>query len=801
MFSDLRFSVRQLAKSPGFAGTAVLTLALGIGAASAIFTLVQGLLLRPLPFARQADLVLLRESTPQNPSTSVAYPNFVDWRARQHSFTALGAVRTQDFNITGGDESERVAGAMVSHGFFVAVGVRPVHGRLFNAAEDAPAAARTVLVRESLARRRFAVPATAPGQELAIDGQPYTIVGVIADAFVFPDNATELWVPVGLWADDYRNRRQHPGLSVIARLRPGVTIAAARADLDTIARQLAAEYPDSNRSNGVRIQPLTSFLFRDIQSPLLVLSAAATCVLLIACANVAGLLLIRASLRRRELAVRAALGAARVRLLRLLLAEGLVFGFAGATGGFLASCWIVDALKAVLPAATPRLAEVGTSPVVLAFNMAVGLATGIAFGLVPGWRASRPDVARELAHAGPAIVATHQRLRMGLIVTEYALTVMLLLGAGLMLRTLQHLQRGDLGFPRERVLTFGYDLPRYAFRSGAERLEAEQRIFPRLAALPGVAAIGYSSALPLSNRANYNGFTVEGTGDNSAADLPMADTANVSPGFFAALGVTLVRGRDFAGTDGPSGRPVAVIDTLFAERFFPGKNPVGRRLKIGDAASDQPWLEIVGVVEHVAKYGLTREAGPQLYRPARQVAGVASFTFAMRTSRDAGALAADVRAVFREQTPTVPVFDFQTMEDRFAASIWSRRLPAVLLSLFAGLAAVLAAVGLFGVVSFSVVQRTRELGIRLALGASPRDLLRRVLQQGIGLAMLGTAIGLVASVGMAQALRGLLYGVSPLDAATFIAVPMFALGLGLVACWWPARRATRIDPVEALRAE
>ncbi|HUL52253.1 MAG TPA: ABC transporter permease, partial [Opitutaceae bacterium] len=427
---DFRFALRSLRRTPGFTTVAILTLVLSTGATTAIFSLVHGLLLRPLPIADQTGAVLISESTRQNPSMSVAYPNFVDWNERQHSFTALGAVRTQDVNITNRGDPERVSGAMVSHDFFAALGVPPGQGRFFRVTEDQPGAARTVLIRASLCRRHFGDPAGALGQTLALDGQSYTVIGILPEAFAFPANATEVWLPLGLWADDYRNRRQHPGLRVIGCLRPGANLDSARADLTAIADQLAREYPDSNRGNGVQLQPLTDYLFKDVRPAMAVLSGAVACVLLIACANVAGLLLVRATGRRREFAIRVALGAGRGRFVRMLLVESLVLGLAGALGGFLVSFGLVDAIKSVLPAATPRLAQVGVDTTVLAFSTIVGVVTGLLLGLLPAWRASRPDLAGELAQASRNVSPGAQHGRAVLVAGEFALTVVLLLGAG-----------------------------------------------------------------------------------------------------------------------------------------------------------------------------------------------------------------------------------------------------------------------------------------------------------------------------------------------------------------------------------
>ena len=801
MWQDLRFAARSLRKNPGFAAAAVLTLALGIGATTAIFSLVNGLLLRPLPFPGQHSLLLVSESTRWNSSSSVAYPNFLDWRARQRSFSSLGVFRPQDFNVTSGEAPERINGAMVSHDLFTTLAVQPARGRLFTPVEDVPGAGRTALVRESLWRRRFAGSDIAQGGQLSLNGVPYTIIGILPDSTVIPDNSTEVWVPVGLWASDYQNRRQHPGLRVIGRLKPGVDIASARAEFAAIALQLGNEYPDSNRGAGVHLLPMTDYLFKEIRPAMGVLSAAVACVLMIACANVASLLLVRATTRRREFAVRVALGAARARLLRLLLTESMLLGLGGAAGGFLASFWFVAAIKSLLPAATPRLAQVGVDATVLAFTAGVGAVTGIIFGFLPAWRASRPDIAGELALASRSGSPGRQRARALLIVGEFALTVVLLISSGLMMRTLHQLYRADLGYATERVMTFSYELPDYAFSDYQARIKAEQQIMPRLAALPGVVSVGYSTALPLTTRANFNGFTIDGTPVIGASELPMADTANVSPGYFTALGIPLVRGRGFSEADRPNAPRVAIVDTVFAAHHFAGQDPIGRRLKIGDAASDLPWMEIVGVVQHIEKYGVDRESGPQLYRPAMQGPGGFAFTFALRTTVEPASLIASVRQVYLEVSPTVPVFDFQTMNERFAASIWSRRLTAMLLEAFGFLAATLAMVGLYGVISYAVAQRTREMGIRLALGASPRDLFGQVLRQGLFLAGAGIVIGLASSLAVTRLMRSLLYETSPLDPVSFILVAALSLAIGLLACWLPARRATKVDPMTALRCE
>jgi putative ABC transport system permease protein len=713
----------------------------------------------------------------------------------------MGVMRPQDFNVTSDGASERVSGAMVSFDLFPTLGVQPTQGRLFTATEDAPGVARVALIRESLWRRRLAASRAALGSTLALNGQPYTVIGILPDSTIVPYNDSEFWVPVGLWASDYENRRQHPGLRVIARLKPGITVESARTDLAAIAAQLAIEYPDSNRGNGVQLVRITDYLFKNVRPAMLVLSAAVMCVLLIACANVAGLLTVRVMRRRRELAIRLAVGSGHGRIVRLLLAESLLLGVSGAAVGAIASPALVAAIKSILPAATPRLAQVGVDTTVLAFSVLVGVVTGVVFGLLPVWRSLRTDITRDLSDAGRGSSSSRQRSRSVLIACEFALTAILLVSSGLMMHTLHRLYRADLGFATDRVLTFTSDLPKYAFSNDAARLAAEQRIMPRLSALPGVASVGYTSALPLTTRANFNGFTIEGRPPVNPSELPMADTANVSPGYFATMGIPLLRGRAFFDSDKAGAGRVAIIDSVLADRHFPGQDPIGRHLKIGDAASDLPWMEIVGVVRHIDKAGVDSAPGPQLYRPAKQGPGGTTFTFALRSATDPALLIGSVRQVFREATPDVPVFDFQSMRERFNASIWPRRLTALLLGVFASLAATLSVIGLYGLLSYAVSLRTREIGIRLALGATPQVLVKRVMRDGMLLAGCGSVVGLITAFGITQLMRGLLYETSPNDPMSFVVVACGSVAFALIGCFIPARRVAKVDPMVALRCE
>ena len=800
---DLRFALRQLAKSPGFTVVAVLTLALGIGANTAIFSVVHGVLLRPLPYPEQERLVSLGEWSEQVPGMSISYPNFLDWRARQQCFTAIGVERGQPFDYVGPTETERLNGSMASHDVFTALGVLALRGRLFSAEDDQPGAERTVVIGENLWRRSFGGRDSIIGEKIQLTGEFYTIIGVLPDAFKYPSRRTELWAPLGLWANEYQERGNHPGLYAIARLKPGVPFEAARTEMRAIAEQLAREYPASNARQSITLQRYTNRVFGSVRPALFVLLGAAGFVLLIACANVANLQLARAQSRAREFAVRIALGAGRGRLVRQLLIESLLLGFLGCAAGILLGTWAIEALRVGLPAGIPRLQEIGLNAWVLSFAVGASLLTSLGFGLVPASLATRQDLRTVLAQGtrtGGAVAG--RRWRAALVVGEFALTCLLLVGTGLMLRTLANLYRADPGFTTERLVTFNVDLSGAAYGQPVPRLTFIERTLARLAAVPGVTRVALASPLPLSGDGNQNTYYIEGTPVPGPGQAPSTERFQVDGGYFATLGIALVAGRTFDPSDQENAPRAMIVDTAFVEKNFHGRNPLGQRVAFSSRppAKDSDWMQIVGVVAHIQNYGVRGATREQAYLPYTQSAP-RNLNLVVRTERDPAGLFPALHTAMREVTSDLPIYGLRTMDDMFQSSVSTERLTGLLLGIFSGLALLLAAVGLYGVISYTVGQRTREIGIRLALGATSHSVVDLVVRHGLKLAGLGLLFGLGAALGLVRFLQSSLYGVSPFDPVSFTAVALVLAGIGALACWLPARRATKVNPVEALRAE
>ncbi len=800
--NDLRFAYRQLLKAPGFTFVAVLALALGIGANTAIFSIVHAILLRPLPFPEQERLVFFGEWSEQVPNMSVSYPNFIDFRDRQRSFEAVGAARSQGFNYVGPSENERLSGAMASAELFSALRVPPLRGRLYSVDEDRPGAERTVLIRETLWRRLFGGQPDVLGRQINLSGNLYTIIGIMPDSFQYPSNQTELWVPIGLFAEGYAHRASHPGIYCVGRLRPGVTFESAQTEMVGIAEQLAAEYPDTNARQSVSMQLLTDRAFGRVRPALFVLMGAAGCVLLIACANVANLQLARAHAREREFAVRAALGAGRARVVRQLLVESLALGLVGAAVGIGIGAWALDALKTFLPANVPRVAEVALDGRVLLFAIVAGVITSVLFGLVPAWHAARQDLRDALAQGGRSGSPRSGRVRAALVITEFALTCVLLIGAGLMLRTLSNLRSTDPGFEVEQVITFNVVMPASTHPEDTARVQTMDRVLERLRRIPGVSSAGLITPLPLSGSASQNSYHIEGEPEREPGRQPTTEYFHVTGETFQILGMPLIAGRPFDERDHAQAPKVAIVDTRFAEKNFgPGVNPIGRRFTFGDGrGEDNEYMEIVGLVPHIQNFGLGQDTREQTYQPYTQVAP-GSVTFLVRSGQSQLALADTLRQVMREVAPDLPIFGLDTMEDLFTQSIGTQRLTVVLLGTFAALALLLAALGLYGVLSTIVGQRTREIGVRIALGATAHSVLSLVLRHGLALAGLGLAIGALGALLLTRLLQSVLYEVSSTDPVTFVAVLVVLLLVGVVACWLPARRATKVNPMVALRSE
>ncbi|MET0398767.1 MAG: ABC transporter permease [Longimicrobiaceae bacterium] len=794
LLQDLRFALRTLLRSPAFAGVAILTLALGIGAVATLFSVVDGVLLRPLPFREPDRLVSV--------SPALLRGEYVLARDRSRSFAELGGYQGGvGFGLSGGGEPERVTGAYASTNLFAALGAEPLLGRGFAAGEDQPGRGAVVVLGHGLWRRRFGGDPAAVGRTVTLDGEPRTVVGVMPAEFRFPSAETELWVPVpldpaphavgALWGMG--------GFQAVGRLAPGATPRQALAELGALARAMRAENPlwtppEPYRADAA-VVPLRDAVVGEVRPTLLVLLAAVGFVLLIACANVANLLLARGLGRAREMALRSALGAGRGRLVRQLLTESLVLALAGGAAGLLLASWGLRWLVAALPADTPRLAEVALDGRVTALALGATLLTGVAAGLLPAWRVTRRELQgplREGAGAGGG----RRRLSGVLVAAEIGLAMVLVVGAGLLIRSVRALVAVDPGFRTERVVSARIDPPESLYGDPARQRAFYAEVLGRVQALPGVGAAGLTSQLPLGGEPSSWATAVEGvTLDPNA--LPMFDRRAVTPEYLRTLGVRLVRGRAFTAADREDAPPVALVDEAAARRFWPAEDPVGKR--IGHPWAND-WMTVVGVVAEVRSAGLAGEQNPAYYVPFAQKPG-AGMTLVARTTSPPEALAGSLRAVVAGVDPRVPVSRVRAMDEWVAQSVARPRLTAVLLGAFAGLALLLGAVGVYGVVAYTVGERTREIGLRIALGAGVGDVVGMVLRQGALLAAAGIGAGLLASLAATRALAGLLYGVTATDPLTFAVVPAILAAAALLATWLPARRASRVDPMSALRGD
>jgi putative ABC transport system permease protein len=804
LFQDVRYSLRMMAKNPGFTFFVVAVLALGIAANSAIFSIADAVLVRPLPY-RQADrLVMVWEDASSYgfPRDTPAPGNFADWKARNQVFEDMAASAFRgSFNLTGDGNPEEIPGDLVTANLFSVLGARPALGRGFIASDDVPGAPRVVILSQGLFLRRFGGDPQIIGKQLWLNYEKYDVVGVMPRGFQFPDRDPQLWAPVQFTTAQLANHGNHH-LQVVARLKPGVSLKVANADMAAIAKQLEQEHPSENAKVGAYAVPLREELTGKTRPALLVLQGAVCFVLLIACANVANMLLARASGRRREIAMRLTLGANRWRVARQLLTESLLLAALAGAAGLLLSTFATQLLVSLIPEGIAPMNGSGVNSHVLVVTLIISVAAGILFGILPALRVSRLDLVTSLNQGGRSGIGTGRRLRDALVVSEVALAIVLLAGAALMLRSFEKLLHLDPGFRADHLLVVRTPLPRQKYQAFALRAAFYSDVLARVARLPAVTAAGYTTWVPLTNYGGATGITVEGRPRPAPGQIPIPNCRIISDDYIRALGMKLVDGRALDQRDGTAAPPVALINQTMARNLWPGENAVGRRFKQGGFEEASPWITIVGIVGDVHQAGLDSPARPEMYLPyLQQDFGFEPEYLVVRTPGDpmliADAVRRQVWAVDKEQ----PVAGAMPLEELVDDTLAPRKTQAGLLGGFAVLALLLAALGIYAVLSFTVTQRTQEFGVRMALGAQPDDVLHMVLSQGVRLFTLGASIGLAAAFALSRTLEHLLYGVSATDPISFGLVTLLLAGVTLLACYFPARRAMRVDPMIALRYE
>jgi predicted permease len=800
---DLKFSVRSLLKRPSLTIIAIVTLAVGIGANSAIFSVVNALLIKPLPFPELDRVIAVWENQPTRGvmRNEVSMANFLDWRAQNQSFEQMGLYRGWDANLTALETPERIQGSQVTANFLDVIGVKPAIGRGFAAGEDQPGKEAVTILTHGLWQRRFGGDPAIVNKTITLNGLARTVIGVMPEGFNYPRGA-EILAPIAITPEMAGNRQFHTYL-VVGRLKPNVSLPQAQGDLETIAGRLSTEYAETNTGWGVVTYPLIEDTVRSYKTAVLVMMAAVGLVLLIVCANVANLMLARAAGRQKEMALRAALGASRWQLIRQLLTESILLAVVGGALGVLLANWGVDLLRTLNPGDaarfTPGWNRLGVNLPVLGFNLGLSLLSGMLFGLAPAWQISKTDLNEGLKESSRQTSSGSHRLRGLLVISEVALSLMLLVSAGLLMRTFLALLKTDPGFNPESVLTMTLSLPSAKYKEEPQRVAFYQELIRRVEALPGVESAAAINKLPLGGSNSSNPFLIEGIPDPPPGQEFVGRNRACTPNYFHTMGIPVIKGRAFTEQDKAGSPPVIIVNETLAQKFWPNADPIGKRMRIAGPISEYPWAQVVGVVKDV-KHELNIPISEDYYLPHAQDVW-SSMVLVARTRVEPMALAADIRQQVWSLDKDQPVFKVRTMEEVRSSSVSLYSFSSVSLGVFAGIALLLAAIGIYGVMSYAVTQRTQEIGIRMALGARAADVLKLVVRNGMSLALIGVLAGLAGAYAATRLLASLLFGVTPTDLMTFASVTVGLLVVALLACYIPARRATKVDPLVALRYE
>jgi putative ABC transport system permease protein len=806
LWQDLRYALRMLTKNPAFTSIAIVAIALGIGANTVIFSAVNAVLLRPLPFKNPEQLVMVWENATHLgfPKNTPSPPNFLDWQKQNTVFTGMAAMSERSFNLTGVGEPERLDGRRVSANLFDLLAVPALLGRTFVLKDDRPGS-HVVLVSYSLWQRRFGSDPSIIGRVVTLNGESYTVIGVMPRSVHLPGYGNwndKVWVPIAFTNEETTERGNH-FLAVIARIKPGIARKQAQAEMETIAARLAKEYPRYNTRTGATVTPLHEEVVGDIKSALLILLGAVGFVLLIACANVANLLLARAAVREKEIALRLALGASRSRLTRQFLTESVLLALLGGGFGLLLALAGIRVLKTFVPVTISQTQPISIDGKVLVFTALLALLTGIVFGLAPAIHASHSNLNDSLKEGGrdSAVGKRGNRLRDLLVVGEVAVSFILLIGAGLLINSFLHLRNLDPGFRADHLLTMKVDLSEPRYPDGERRSVFFDEVLRRIRALPGVQSVAVAGNLPFTYNGDSMGIAVEGIPDPPPGQWPDVIYRAIGPGYFSTMGIPMIRGRDFTDQDKADSKNVVVISEKTARHYWPGEDPIGKRLKPGATTSDLPWREVIGVVKDVRQNDFIAQPKMQMYFAYRQLKDLGANALIVRTSVEPMSLATSIRDAIWAVDKDQPVANVDTMDHIVSEAIARQRFSMLLLGIFAALALVLAAVGIYGVMSYSVAQRTHEIGIRMALGARRADVLKMTVNQGLKLVSIGMMLGLAAASLLTRVLASLLFGISATDPVTFLGISLVLLVVAILASYLPALRATKVDPIIALRAQ